>query len=198
MGKNEPNVASLTPDVGGPSIDWSSELERHRSWMRSVVLARVWEKDAVEEVLQDVALAAVSSKAPPGTAERVAPWLYKIAVRQSLLYRRRQGRQRKLMDAYTELRGAQGFRDRQGFRDADPLDWLLAVERQSLVRQSLGRLHHRDREMLLLKYTQQWSYEQIAQHLGVSHSAVESRLHRARQHLRHELTQNQITTSSAT
>ena len=192
MGKNEPNVASLTPDVGGPSIDWSSELERHRSWMRSVVLARVWEKDAVEEVLQDVALAAVSSKAPPGTAERVAPWLYKIAVRQSLLYRRRQGRQPKLIDAYTELRGAQGF------QDADPLDWLLAEERQALVRHSFARLHHRDREMLLLKYTQQWSYEQIAQHLGVSHSAVESRLHRARQRLRHELTQNQITTSSAT
>ena len=160
--------------------------------MRSVVMARVWDRDAVEEVLQNIALAAVSSKVPPRTAERVAPWLYKIAVRQSLLYRRRQGRQRKLMEAYTELRGARGF------QDADPLDWLLAVERQALVRRSLGRLHRRDREMLLLKYTQQWSYEQIAEHLGVSHSAVESRLHRARQRLRHELTRNQVTASSAT
>ncbi len=192
MGKNEPNVASPTPDAGGPSIDWSGELERHRAWMRSVVMARVWDRDAVDEVLQNIALAAVSSKVPPHKAERVAPWLYKIAVRQSLLYRRRQGRQRKLMEAYTELRGAQGF------QDADPLDWLLAVERQARVRRSLGRLHRRDREMLLLKYTQQWSYEQIAEHLGVSHSAVESRLHRARQRLRHELTRDQVTTSSAT
>ena len=72
------------------------------------------------------------------------------------------------------------------------------MERQALVRHSLGRLHSRDREMLLLKYTQQWSYEQIAEHLGVSHSAVESRLHRARQRLRHELTRNQVTTSSTT
>ncbi len=192
MGKNEPNVASPTAGAGEPSIDWSAELERHRAWMRSVVVARVWDRDAVEEVLQNIALAAVSSKVPPRTAERVAPWLYKIAVRQSLLYRRRQGRQRKLMEAYTELRGARGF------QDADPLDWLLAVERQALVRRSLSRLHRRDREMLLLKYTQQWSYEQIAEHLGVSHSAVESRLHRARQRLRHELTRNQVTASSAT
>ena len=32
-----------------------------------------------------------------------------------------------------------------------------------------------------------WSYQQIADHLGVSHSAVESRLHRARKRMRAEL-----------
>lgn len=32
-----------------------------------------------------------------------------------------------------------------------------------------------------------YSYDEIARHLGVSHGAVESRLHRARQRLREEL-----------
>jgi len=40
---------------------------------------------------------------------------------------------------------------------------------------------------LLLKYTENWSYQQIAAHLGISHSAVEARLHRARRKLRAEL-----------
>ena len=31
-------------------------------------------------------------------------------------------------------------------------------------------------------------YHQIADHLGISHAAVEARLHRARAKLRHELT----------
>ena len=191
MGKNAPNGAAPTSDAGGPSIDWSAALERHGAWLRSVVVARVWDREAVEEVMQNIALAAVSSKAPPRAAERVAPWLYKIAVRQSLLYRRRQGRQRKLLETYTARRGAAAS------EHADPLDWLLAEERQALVRHALARLHPRDREMLLLKYTQQWSYQQIAEHLGLSHSAVESRLHRARQRLRNELTRNQVTTSPA-
>ena len=65
--------------------------------------------------------------------------------------------------------------------------WLLAQERRQLVRKALSHLEPRDAEMLLLKYTESWSYQQIAEHLGVSRSAVESRLHRARRRMRDEL-----------
>ena len=43
-------------------------------------------------------------------------------------------------------------------------------------------------EILLLKYTEDWSYREIARQLGVSDSAIEARLHRARKRLRVELT----------
>jgi RNA polymerase sigma-70 factor (ECF subfamily) len=69
----------------------------------------------------------------------------------------------------------------------DPLEWLLSDERMQLVRKALTGLPRRDRELLLLKYTEDWSYRQLADHLGVSCGAVESRLHRARKRLRHEL-----------
>jgi RNA polymerase sigma-70 factor (ECF subfamily) len=48
-------------------------------------------------------------------------------------------------------------------------------------------LNSKDAELLLLKYTEDWSYHELAAHLGISHSAVETRLHRARQRLRAEL-----------
>ena len=69
----------------------------------------------------------------------------------------------------------------------DPLEWLLAKERRQQVRLALGRLAKRDVELLLLKYTEEWSYRQLAAHLGISESAVEARLHRARGRLRGEL-----------
>ena len=50
--------------------------------------------------------------------------------------------------------------------------------------QTRPRLSGRDAEILLLKYTEDWSYRELAAHLGVSESAVEARLHRARQRLR--------------
>jgi RNA polymerase sigma factor (sigma-70 family) len=50
-------------------------------------------------------------------------------------------------------------------------------------------LSPRDAQILLLKYGENWNYHQIAAHLGVSHAAIETRLHRARQRLREELTQ---------
>jgi RNA polymerase sigma-70 factor (ECF subfamily) len=69
----------------------------------------------------------------------------------------------------------------------DPLEWLLARERREQIRQAIRELAPRDAEILLLKYTENWNYHQIAAHLGVSHSAVEARLHRARRRLREEL-----------
>jgi RNA polymerase sigma-70 factor (ECF subfamily) len=73
-------------------------------------------------------------------------------------------------------------------RTADPLAWLLADERQKLVRTALARLPARDAEILLLKYGEDWNYHEIAERLGIGHSAVEARLHRARKRLRQELT----------
>ena len=52
---------------------------------------------------------------------------------------------------------------------------------------AIKRLVRRDAEILLLKYTEDWSYRELAEHLGISESAVEARLHRARQRLRSEL-----------
>jgi RNA polymerase sigma-70 factor (ECF subfamily) len=69
----------------------------------------------------------------------------------------------------------------------DPLGWLLAGERMAMVRQAISRLPTRDAQFLLLKYTENCSYAQIAEHLGITVSSVEARLHRARRRLRREL-----------
>ncbi len=164
-------------------LDWSAELARHDRWLRTVVAARLGEPQAVDEVMQEVAVAAVAQKAPIEDPQKVAPWLYRLAVTQSLLYRRRMGRKRKLTGRYAE-RFQPTERDT---RQMEPLDWLLAKERQVLIRQAMAELPSRDAEILMLKYTQQWSYKDLAEHLDISESAVEARLHRARKRLRNQL-----------
>ena len=146
--------------------------------------ARVGESQAVDEVMQEVALAAVRQSAPIADPAKVAPWLYRLAVRQALLYRRSAGRRRKLVANFAR---ATAPLECDG-RNPEPLAWLLADERQRLVRQALERMPRGDREILLLKYSEDWSYHQVAAHLGVSHSAAEARLHRARRRLRAMLT----------
>lgn len=164
-------------------LDWPTLLTQHDRWLRTVVFSRLRDRDATEDVMQEVALAAVRQSAPISDTSRVAPWLYRLAIRQVLMFRRKMGRRRKLLDRFvTKVPPSE-----QQLVETDPLDWLLAEERRGLVRQALGKLAERDAEILLLKYTENWSYLQIAEFLGISQSAVEARLHRARKKMRDEL-----------
>ena len=165
-------------DAGGQV--WSARLALHARWLRTVIAARAGDASAVDEVFQEVSLAAVKQTVEV-PEEKVAPWLYRLAVRQALLHRRRLGRQRRLRRNFALHRSADSD------ASPDPLVWVLSDERQQLIRRALERLNAKDAELLLLKYTEDWSYHDLAAHLGVSHSAVETRLHRARQRLRVEL-----------
>jgi RNA polymerase sigma-70 factor (ECF subfamily) len=176
------------PGSNGCSIDWDAEIALHRGWLRTVIYARLGEPSAVDDVLQDVSLAAIGTPAGSATSVVVPAWLYRVAVRQALLHRRRMGRERRRLKRYAvrhELRNGKPTTD-------DPLGWLLADERTALVRQALGKLTSRERELLLLKYTENWSYRELAERLNISESALEARLHRARHRLRDLLTRQRL------
>src|SRR5580765_467973 len=92
------NATGRSP--GPPRIDWSALLARHDRWLRTAVFARLRELDGVDEVMQAVAVAAVEQRAPLLDLNKAAPWLYRLAVWQTLLYRRRAGRERKFTANY--------------------------------------------------------------------------------------------------
>jgi len=162
--------------------DWGEALIAHESWLRKVILARTGEIQAVEDVFQRVALAAVEQASPLTDPAKVAPWLHRLAVIHSARYRRTLGRERRAMRNLTENR-AQLDNGRTG----NVLVWLVARERHDQTRRALGRLDGADFEILMLKYGEKWSCRQIAERLGITEKAVDSRLTRARVRLRHEL-----------
>ena len=72
---------------------------------------------------------------------------------------------------------------------------MMAEEKAVKIQGAIAALHQRDREILLLKYDQGWSYHDLTKQLGISHSAVEARLYRARQRLRQMLKQRDVVAS---
>jgi RNA polymerase sigma-70 factor (ECF subfamily) len=151
-------------------------LAANESWLRTTLLARLGCADEVDEVMQEVALAAVHQSAKQEPVERVGPWLYRVALRQVMLFRRKAGRRRKLHNA---------FRERTlPVEQPSPLHFLLNQERHQVVRNAMNGLGEVDRQMVMLKYVQGLSYNEIAERLGVSASSVQSRLHRARAQMR--------------
>jgi RNA polymerase sigma factor (sigma-70 family) len=160
-----------------PHVDVSA-WKAHERWLRAVVVARLRGVDAVSEVLQEVFLAALRSPQLPASSQELTRWLYRVAVRQAVLYRRKLHRQKRRECIYAALR------TQQVVSEVAPEGGLLAQERRQLLHQALARLPGREAEILLLKYTHHWTYDQLANHLGISREAVKLRLHRARSRLR--------------
>src|SRR6516225_6004141 len=125
---SEPRRLPTTELDSAQSVDWGAALALHDRWLRRVVSSRLGEPQAVDEVMQDVALAAVAQRSPLHNPARVAVWLYRLAVRHVLIYRRKSGRHRGLVDRYAA-------RSSRNEVDAapSPLTWLLLDERQKLV-----------------------------------------------------------------
>src|SRR5438477_9755536 len=90
--------------TAGRPPDWAAALAKHDRWLRTAVLAGLGERQAVDEVMQEVALAALAQRAPLADPAKIGPWLYRIAVRRTLLYRRQRGRQHRLVGRYAWAR----------------------------------------------------------------------------------------------
>lgn len=164
-------------------IDPLEAFPEHEAWLRTTLQARMGNRDEVEEVMQEVAVAAANQSTKPEQIERVGPWLYRVAMRQMLIFRRKAGRRRKLIHNVALVRQPTDVDSRV----VSPLEFLVGQERQQDVRQAMRNLSERDRQLLMLKYVEGMSYGQIANQVGVTASAVQSRLHRARAELRKQL-----------
>lgn len=174
-------AVDFVDDAG--KIDWNAALSANETWLRSTIATQVGENAAVDEVFQDVALAATRQKAPIRDPRKIGAWLRRLATVYSLLYRRSLGRKKKLLQRYQDRVPV-----REAARaDSEPLHWLLAEERRALVRRATAQLSDDERRVLTLKYAEERSYKEIAEEIGATVSAVQSKLHRARARLREKL-----------
>jgi RNA polymerase sigma-70 factor (ECF subfamily) len=71
--------------------------------------------------------------------------------------------------------------------DKGPLGYLLAEQKRQDVRSALSKLSDRDRLAIVMRYYAELNYQEIAEVLGVTSSAVGVLLLRARRRLRQTL-----------
>lgn len=178
------------------AINWPIALEQNRSWLTSVLRARIGDLHDVEDVYQEIVLAVLKQvrksvggaqrsreSVVPTEQDKVAPWLYRIAIRHVVNFYRKTNR----------LSHAQPAADLEPFSKApQPLDWMLSLEKKEQMQIALRDLRPQDREVLSLKYEQNWSYQQMADHLGVPVRNIEYRLLNARKRLRQLLAQQNV------
>lgn len=174
------------------SIDWPKMLKMHEPWLRKVLRCRIGDAHAVDDLFQEIAVTVYRQldaanptsgndqrssikKSLPKDPAKVGPWLYRVAIRQAINFHRKTSRisQPEIVDDL--IVEAQ---------TPEPLDWMLNQESDRNLGRCIEQLDDGEREILMLKFTENWSYQQLADHLGVSVRAVEHRLLKARKNLR--------------
>ena len=160
---------------------WLTHLEQHRQWICRVLWARLGCQQAVEDVWGELQRDAVTAGDQWATVERPGPWLYQVALRKSLEYRRGVVRRRNRETRYAEVRPQSSA---QLDTAVDPLDVMLRFEQQQQMRDALQQLPEGDAELLILKYVESWDYRRIAEHLKLRLDQVTYRLRAARGRLK--------------
>lgn len=129
--------------------------------------------DEVADVVQEVLLAAWEHRDSFRGDSAWMTWLSRIAINKV----RNHSRKQRLFAGFLRRHGEQ--LDREDVRTSHPDDDVAAG-----VRSAIGRMAQRDREVLVLRYLEDRSVDEIAAMLSLRRNAVDARLTRARRRMR--------------
>lgn len=133
----------------------------------------------VDDVVQEVLLAAWRHRATFRGEAAWTTWLHRIAVRKAQHHQRAAAVRRRLFGWWTREQP-----EPIAEAPANAAGAPVADERIDATQHALQQLAQRDREVLVLRYLEQREIPQLAALLGCSRAAVDARLSRARLRLR--------------
>ena len=157
----------------GDTAAFADLYERYYQRLYRFCLRRLHSPHEAEEVAQEAFARAFTAMPRFAGERRFYPWLTVIAGRLCVDSHRRVARTEPT--AEIDLGGTEGGQQ----RIIDNVD-------RELLATALDNLGPRHREVLALRETEGWSYQQIADHYDVSMGTVEALLFRARKALRRE------------
>ena len=140
------------------------------------------------DVLQEVFLKVFRNVGHFRGDSSLRTWLYRITVnethnRRRWIFRHRRG-ETAIEDSFDDCE----FRDKPLMANGEtPFDFTMNREAQSLLEEGLAEINPVYRAVLVLRETEEMSYEEIAGILEVSIGTVKSRIVRGREALRHYL-----------
>jgi RNA polymerase sigma-70 factor (ECF subfamily) len=153
---------------------FSELVLRHQKMVYSVARSMLGDAHLAEDISQEAFLHAYRALASYRAQGRFQAWLRMIATRLCLNHRR--GARREV--AWEDLSGHPA--EMTDGPDSRLGEW----ERRGEVRRALERLPVDYRDVIVLRFMEDLTYDEIARHLGVPTSTVETRLHRAKKRLR--------------
>ena len=157
-------------------------FETHKDRVYSIALRYAGDSAAAMDISQDTFVKLLSSIQQFRGDASFESWLYRLVVNSCLDYHRRRRRFLPLLDEALDT-AIEKFRAPR----ESALHDLLRQEQEERVQQVVAQLPEDQRIVVVLRYTEGRSYEEIADLLGCRRGTVASRLNRAHKALERRL-----------
>jgi len=153
-------------------------FERHKDKVYSIALRYAGDGTVAMDIAQETFLRLFSRIRSFRGDSSFESWLYRLVVNSCLDHKRKARRLMPLVDELLDILQAPG---------ASAMEDIMRSELNSRVRLAVGALPAKQRILIVLRYTQGLSYDQIAEILGCSNGTVASRLNRVHKVLERRL-----------
>ncbi len=147
----------------------------------------VYNRETAEDLTQDVFIEVYRSINLFRADSKLSTWIYRISITKSLDYLKGQKRKKRFA-ILKSLFGEDEVEERISAPDNNSPDKILENnDRLKVLSWALNKLPENQRIAFTLSKSDEISYKEISEVLGVSVSSVESLIHRAKQNLKKKL-----------
>jgi len=180
------NSELIKKAIEGDESAYKNLLENYRGAIYNLLYKMVRNKEETEDLVQEAFMKAF--KALPSFNEEYAfsTWLYKIAVNNCIDHMRK-----KKLQTYSinkPVQSKDGELDRE-FPDTSmsPDKSILSEERASIIETAIDELPENYKTAIILRHSEEKSYEEISKILNIPLGTVKARIFRAREMLKKKL-----------
>jgi len=184
-GQNEISIQGLR---NGDRHEFARLVDIYSGPLHRLALKMLGDEPDAEDVLQNTFLKAFQHIGEFEGRSKLSTWLYRIASNEALMMLRKRHPETTFSDVIQE-QDEDPFSDPVQFTDwcCLPEDELLSAESRAVLDRATQRLPERMRIVFVLRDIQGLSIQETSEALGLSETAVKTRLLRARLRLREEL-----------
>ena len=183
------DTADAYKAADGDTAAFERLVRKYEKYVCTTVYSVVKNYDDSFDVAQEVFLKLYHSIASFKGESSFSSWLYRIAKNTALDFLRKEKKSRNNVSLYTE--NDDGEETQMEIPDnsvsSSPEQTAVRNEAKDIIYSALDEISEQHKELIVLRDIDGFSYEEIAEMLGLEYGTVKSRLFRARDALRKKL-----------
>ena len=182
MKAKETDSILINQAKAGDDQAYDKLLNKYRNSVYNLVYRMVRDIEEAEDLTQEAFIKAFNSLAQFNEEYAFSTWLYKIATNNCIDFFRKRKLQTLSLDKPIKYKDSEIHHEIPD-PELNPEKNILASERSSIIREAIETLPEKYYTAIVLRHTEEKSYEEIAEILHLPIGTVKARIFRAREML---------------